>query len=80
VKSGKPITVTDGNLPTGGRFDLNLDWRPLHQQHMNGRNADVRSRDMSAGEREIFRSEAQRLGFVVRFEGDPQHWHLRLPE
>lgn len=76
AKTGKAITVTDGCLATGGRYDLNLDWQAPHAEHMNGRQADIRNRDMTAADRQVFLTEAARLNFNVLDEGN--HFHVRL--
>jgi hypothetical protein len=76
ARTGRPLTVTDANLATGGRFDLDLNWLPPHKTHQTGRNADLRKRDMTAAEQGVLREEAARLGINVLDEGD--HFHIRV--
>jgi hypothetical protein len=75
AKTGKPIVITDGSLATGGRFDLNKDWRPPHHEHMGGGEAEIRSNDMSDSDKKIFLSVASSAGLQVLVESS--HWHVR---
>jgi hypothetical protein len=75
VATGKSIVITDGCLAQGGRFDLNQDWAPPHHEHMDGRQADIRSFDMSDVEKGIFRTKATEAGLTVLEESN--HWHVR---
>jgi hypothetical protein len=74
-KTGKPLTVTDASLPWGGRFDLNQNWAPPHHEHMDGRQADLRSNDMSPTDKEAFLQAAAQAGLSVLDESN--HWHVR---
>ena len=71
----KPITVTDSTLMWGGRFDLKQNWAPPHAEHMDGRQADLRSRDMNEADKKAFLRIAAQVGIQVLEEGD--HWHVR---
>lgn len=73
--SNKAITVTDASLQWGGRFDLNQNWTPPHHEHMNGRQADIRSNDMNADDKKAFLSAAASAGLTVLEESN--HWHVR---
>ena len=75
AKTGKSIVITDASLQFGGRFDLDQNWRPPHHEHADGRQADIRSRDMSAQERTIFQQCATAARLTVLRESD--HWHVR---
>lgn len=74
-RTGKPITITDGSLPWGGRFDINQNWIPPHHEHTDGHQADIRSNDMTESDKMIFQQIAAQVGLSVLVESD--HWHVR---
>jgi hypothetical protein len=85
AKTGKDIVITDASLPWGGRFDIEAEhpqhptpWRAPHAEHRNGRQADVRLRDMTASDRIIFQDACIELGIEAQIHSD-NHWHIRLP-
>ena len=75
AERGKFLTVTDASLVWGGRFDLNCDWKRPHAEHQNGRQVDMRSRDMTEDDIAVFRRICREVGLTPVLEGD--HWHVR---
>lgn len=75
VEAGRAIVVTDGCLPTGGRFDLDQDWQPPHHEHTDGHQADIRSNDMTSKETKMFLDACAAAGLSVLVESN--HWHVR---
>ncbi|QGY32519.1 hypothetical protein [Pantoea cypripedii] len=73
--TNKPLTITDASLQWGGRFDLNQDWGPPHKEHRNGNQADIRSNDMTADDKQKFLKAATDAGLTVLDESN--HWHVR---
>ena len=73
AKTGDGITVTEGCLEWGGRFDLKLDWRPPHREHFYGNTADIRSWDIK--DQSQFKAAAAAAGIQVLVE--PDHFHVR---
>jgi len=71
--TGDAITCTDASLEWGGRFDLNLDWRPPHSEHFYGNTADIRSFDIK--DSQAFDSAAAAAGITVLVESN--HYHVR---
>lgn len=71
--TGDAITCTDASLEWGGRFDLNLDWRPPHAEHFYGNTADIRSFDIK--DPQAFDSAAAAAGLTVLVESN--HYHVR---
>lgn len=85
AKTHKDIVITDASLPWGGRFDIDAEnpqnpkpWQPPHAEHRNGRQADVRLRDMTPNDRTIFQSICAELGITAEIHSG-NHWHIRLP-
>ena len=74
--TNKDIIITDGSCLWGGRFDLNGDWRPPHAEHRNGRQADVRLRDMTNSDRDAFRRACTEVGITAEIHSG-NHWHIR---
>ncbi|MGA1979943.1 MAG: hypothetical protein ABSG99_05195 [Sedimentisphaerales bacterium] len=76
-QTSKPLTVTDASLPWGGCFDLDKNWASPHHEHMNGRQADIRSSEMSPSEKQTFLQAATQAGLSASEESKPLHWHVR---
>lgn len=76
ARTGKYLTLTDASLEWGGRFDLGSDWTAPHSEHFRGREADLRSSDMSEDEKNIFEETVKSLGLTVLEEAN--HWHVRF--
>ncbi len=76
----KNIVITDASLPWGGRFDIEPanEWVPPHAEHRNGRQADVRLRDMNDADRQAFVDICAKLGLTTEIHSG-NHWHIRLP-
>lgn len=46
------LVINDMSLPNGGKFDIEGEWRGSHATHREGKNVDIRSRDIE-GDRYI---------------------------
>lgn len=85
AKTHKDIVITDASLPWGGRFDIEAEhpqhptpWQPPHAEHRNGRQADVRLRDMNDSDRQAFEAICTGIGLQVAIHSG-NHWHIKLP-
>jgi len=50
-------------------------------RHLNDRGVDIRSRDMNADEKQVFRSVATKYASLVLLEGSGgknEHWHVQF--
>jgi hypothetical protein len=81
AQRGKNIVITDASLPWGGRFDIEpekTEWLPPHEEHRNGRQADIRLRGMTDADRKAFQEICLALGITTEIHSG-NHWHIRLP-
>lgn len=87
--STDPLKVNDISLPSGGRFDVNGNWKGSHGQHRIGRNVDIRgfhSVDHPDGvpwsgwDAWIFEKAVKANGGKIEIHGSGsnQHYHLNF--
>ena len=87
AKRKKDIVITDASLQWGGRFDIQAsdpknpghEWLPPHAEHRNGRQADIRLRDMTAADKKAFEDICKEVGITTQIDNG-NHYHIRLPE
>lgn len=75
-----PLQVNDMSLPWGGLFDLGRSgwWRSPHAEHRDGRQADIRSTNMTPDQKMYFGNQARIFGFSVLVETTRHTFTLEL--
>lgn len=74
----KKLRVNDMSLKWGGRFDLNADLIPPHQEHMFGEEVDISIKNMNTKQFAWYDKNAKLNGFVrckAEPEDSPTHFH-----
>lgn len=80
------IRVNDMSLPWGGLFDITNTWRPPHQTHRTGRNADIEFSGVREGTCVAFTEEqlnaiAEAISLKTGSDPyvEPNHFHISVP-
>jgi len=80
------LFVTSANLPRGGLFDLDGNWRPPHTGHRFGLDVDLDPMEnMTRTQRRELARALKDKGFLFPVDSEaprsnrPSHWHARFP-
>jgi len=84
LRGGEIIYINDMSLPYGGLFDIQGNWRPPHDTHRTGRNADISGRGPGGTflqeemMKEIIREAAKRLNVSIDCDYERNHYHFTV--
>lgn len=79
-----PLQVNDISLIWGGLLDIGEErgnrrawWEAPHDEHRDGKQADIRTKDLTEEQKQFVRTSAARK-FRILEESAPPHFHMRL--